>query len=60
MILGFSKRKPEKELENLKKAFDILKERYEKKTITIEEFTDQCNKLTKKIEKYQKIVDKNN
>lgn len=60
MLFHFSPKKAEKELENLKKAFDILNERYEKKTITIEEFTKQCNDLTKKIEKYQKIVNKNN
>lgn len=60
MLFNFSKKSKEKELENLKKAFDILNERYQKKTITLEEFTKQCEQLTKKIDKYQKIVNKNN
>ncbi len=54
----FSKKNPEKELEYLKKAYEILEERYKKKTISLEEFTKQCSELTKKIEKYQKMLNK--
>ena len=54
------KKKAEAELEGLKKAFEILNERYEKKTITLEEFTKQCDILTKKQEKCRKIVEDNN
>ena len=52
----FKKQDPEKELEYLKKAFDILNERYQKKTISLQEFTKQCEELTKKIEKCQKKI----
>lgn len=60
MLFNFFKKNPEKELEHLKKAFDILNERYQKKTITLEEFTKQCEELTKKINKLEKIANKNN
>lgn len=59
MLFNFSKKDPQKELENLQKAFDILNERYQKKTISLEEFTKQCDELTKKINKYKKLVNKN-
>jgi len=58
MLFNFSRKNPKKELENLQKAFDILNERYQKKTITLEEFTKQCDDLTKKINKYKKLVNK--
>ena len=54
----FSKKNPEKELEYLKKAYEILEERYKKKTISLEEFTKQCSELKKKKEKYQKMLNK--
>ena len=60
MLFSFKKKDPVKELEALKKAYEILNERYQKKVITLEEFTSKCNELNKKIEKYQKIVNKNN
>lgn len=53
-----SRDEAEKELEGLKKAYEILNERYKKKTITLEQFRIQCESLTKKIEKCQKIIDR--
>lgn len=58
MIFNFTKKDPEKELVGLKKAFEILHERYKRKTITLEQFSKQCNEINKKIEKYQKQLDK--
>ncbi len=60
MIFNFKKNDPLKELEGLKKAYEILNERYQKKTITLEQFTKQCTDINKKIEKYQKQLDKLN
>lgn len=57
-LFGKSKEQAEKELEGLKKAYDILNDRYKKRTITLEQFKIQCQDLTKKIEKCQKIIDK--
>ncbi len=50
----------EKELIGLKQAFEILNERYEKKTIDIDEFTKKCDEMTKKIEKLEKKLEKFN
>ncbi len=60
MIFNFNKKDPVKELEALKKSYEILNERYQKKAITIEEFSSKCNEINKKIEKYQKMISKNN
>lgn len=60
MIFNLKKKDPTKELEGLKKAYEILNERYKKKTITLEQFTKQCNDINQKIEKYQKQLDKLN
>lgn len=57
-FFGKSREQAEKELEGLRKAYDILNDRYKKKTITLEQFRIQCEDLTKKIEKCQKIIDK--
>lgn len=61
MFFGFGKTKEqaEKELVGLQKAFEMLNERYKKRTITLEQFTKQCDDITKKIEKCRKIIDKN-
>lgn len=56
---GKTKEQAEKELEGLQKAYEMLNDRYQKKTITLEQFTKQCTDLTKKIEKCRKIIDKN-
>ena len=55
---GKSKEEMEKELEGLKKAYEILDERYKKKTITLEQFRIQCETLSKKIEKLEKSIAK--
>ena len=56
---GKTKEQAEKELVGLQKAFEMLNERYKKRTITLEQFTKQCDDITKKIEKCRKIIDKN-
>ena len=56
----FSKRDPKTELEGLDKAMTILNDRYEKKQITLEEFSKKCHEIGKKREKYQKKIDKLN
>ncbi|MBR4618319.1 MAG: hypothetical protein IKO49_03340 [Bacilli bacterium] len=55
-IFGKTKEQAEKELEGLKKAYEILNERYTRKTITLDQFRIQCESLTKKIEKLEKII----
>ena len=56
----FKKENPETIIEGLDKALEILKERYEKKIITREEFSKQCEQLGKKREKYLKKLEKQN
>lgn len=56
----FKKENPETIIEGLDKALEILKERYEKKIITLEEFSKQCEQLGKKREKYLKKLEKQN
>ena len=56
----FKKENPETIIEGLDKALEILKERYEKKIITLEEFSKQCEQLGKKREKYFKKLEKQN
>ncbi len=59
MIFGRrNKEDIQNELDNLKKAYDILDERYKKKTISLQEFTAKCNELSEKIEKLQKELGK--
>ena len=55
---GKSKEQAEKELEGLKKAYEILNERYQKKSITLDQFRIQCDALNQKIEKLEKIIEK--
>ncbi|MEG1313289.1 MAG: hypothetical protein RSD40_03145 [Bacilli bacterium] len=45
-------------LESLDKALNILKERYEKKAISLDEFTKQAKELGKKKETYTKNLNK--
>ena len=54
-FFGKSLEEAEKELEGLKKAYEILNDRYKKKTITLDQFRIQCADITKKIEKCQKM-----
>ncbi len=56
----FKKENPETIINGLDKALEILKERYEKKVITLEEFSKQCEQLGKKREKYLKKIEKQN
>ena len=55
---GKTKEQAEKELEGLKKAYEILNERYQKKSITLDQFRIQCDALNQKIEKLEKIIEK--
>ena len=43
---------PKTELDSLDRALEILQDRYEKKVITIEQFSEECEKIRKKREKY--------
>ena len=54
MLIFFKRKDYESELTHLKKAF----ERYKQKTISLEEFTKQCDQLTKKIRKYERKIEK--
>ena len=54
----FQNKDPKTELEGLDRALEILQDRYEKKAITIEEFTKQCEVIAKKRKKYQKALAK--
>ena len=54
------KKNPENIIEGLDKALEILQERYEKKAITLEEFSKKCEQLGKKREKYLKKLEKQN
>lgn len=56
----FKKKNPENIIEGLDKALEILQERYEKKTITLEEFSKKCEQLGKKREKHLKKLEKQN
>lgn len=50
---------PKNEIESLDKALELLQQRYEKKQITIEEFSKKCNKIAKRKEKLMKKQKKN-
>ena len=54
----FKPKNPKNELEGLDRSLEILQDRYEKKAITIEEFTKQCQIISKKREKYTKKLEK--
>ena len=53
---GKTKEQAQQELDGLKKSYEILNERYKKKTITLDQFRIQCETLNKKIEKLEKII----
>ncbi len=55
----FERKNPTSEMEILDKSLELLQERYQKKQITIEEFSKKCIKLGKRKEKLQKKL-KNN
>lgn len=54
----FTPKDPKTELESLDRALEILQDRYEKKAITIEQFSKECEIIAKKREKYQKKIEK--
>lgn len=54
----FKPKDPKTELEGLDRALEILQDRYEKKTISLDDFSRQCQEIAKKREKYQKKLDK--
>lgn len=54
----FKRINPQTELDSLDRALEILQDRYEKKVITIEQFSKECEKIAKKREKYQKELKK--
>ncbi len=49
---------PKTELDSLDKALEILQDRYDKKVISLETFSKQCQEIAKKREKYQKKLEK--
>ena len=54
----FEKRNALDEINTLDKALEILQDRYQKKQITIEEFSKKCTKIGKRKEKLQKKLNK--
>ncbi len=54
----FKPKDPKTELDSLDRALEILQDRYDKKVITIEQFSRECQEIAKKREKYQKQLDK--
>ncbi len=55
-----SKETLEKELAGLDKALELLNKRYEEKTIDIESFKQQCEKMAEKRKKILKQLEKYN
>ena len=56
----FLKKNEDQILEGFEKTLKLLPERYEKKLITLEEFSKKCEELGKKKEKYLKKLEKKN
>ncbi len=56
----FEKKNEDQILEGFEKTLKLLQERYEKKLITLEEFSKKCEELGKKKEKYLKKLEKKN
>ena len=48
MILFFKSKNPEKEIESLDKTLEMLKKRYERKEISLTDFSKQGKKIGKK------------
>ena len=57
-MIFFQNKNPKNELESLDKAMAILQDRYDKKVITLEQFSKQCQDIAKKRQKYQKKLEK--
>lgn len=54
----FKRLNPKTELDSLDRSLEILQDRYEKKVITLEQFSSECEKIRKKREKYEKELKK--
>lgn len=54
----FKPKDPKTELEGLDRALEILQDRYDKKAISLDVFSKQCQEIAKKREKYQKKLEK--
>lgn len=54
----FKRENPKNALEGLDRAQEMLEERYQKKQITLEQYSAQCMEFMKKREKYQKQLDR--
>ena len=54
----FKPKDPKTELEGLDRALEILQDRYDKKAISLDDFSRQCQEIAKKREKYQKKLEK--
>lgn len=54
----FQPKDPKTELDSLDRALEILQDRYDKKVISIEQFSKECQEIAKKREKYQKKLEK--
>ena len=54
----FKPKDPKSELEGLDRALEILQDRYDKKAISLDDFSRQCQEIAKKREKYQKKLEK--
>ncbi len=54
----FQPKDPKTELDSLDCALEILQDRYDKKVITLEQFSKECQEVGKKREKYLKKLEK--
>ena len=54
----FKPKDPKTELEGLDRALEILQDRYDKKAISLDDFSRQCQEIAKKREKYQNKLEK--
>lgn len=54
----FQPKNPKTELDSLDRALEILQDRYEKKVITLEQFSKECQEIGKKREKCQKKLER--
>ena len=54
----FQNKDPKTELDSLDRALEILQDRYNKKAITIEVFSKQCQEIAKKRARYKKKLEK--
>ena len=53
----FQPKNPKNELDSLDRALEILQDRYDKKVITLEQFSKECQEIGKKRERYKKKLE---